>query len=78
MLIKQNGVCAICRKPETTYRKSHIKGSDPVLRRLSVDHCHTTKKVRGLLCGNCNHSIGKMKDDPALLRAAADYLEKGQ
>lgn len=40
-----------------------------------VDHCHATGKARGLLCSNCNHAIGKMKDDPSLLRKAATYLE---
>jgi hypothetical protein len=32
--------------------------------------------VRALLCHHCNVSLGRFKDDPALLRAAADYLEK--
>jgi hypothetical protein len=42
---------------------------------LCLDHCHATGKVRGLLCSNCNRAIGLMKDDPRILRAAADYLE---
>lgn len=42
---------------------------------LSVDHCHTTGKVRNLLCTPCNTALGKFRDDPALLRAAALYLE---
>ena len=41
---KQNGVCAIC-------------GNPPKKRRLSVDHDHTTKKVRGLLCDVCNRIV---------------------
>src|SRR3990167_545133 len=39
-----------------------------------VDHCHKTKKVRGLLCLNCNHGIGKFKDSIHLLKKAIEYL----
>lgn len=40
-----------------------------------VDHCHTTNKVRGILCNPCNMSLGILKDSPATLRRLADYLE---
>lgn len=65
MLNKQGGACAICRF------------SCSMGRRLSVDHCHTTGAVRGLLCGGCNVAIGRLKDDPALLKAAIAYLAVG-
>lgn len=42
---------------------------------LSVDHCHKTNKIRGLLCSSCNFMIGLSKDSPIILRKAADYLE---
>lgn len=45
-------------------------------RRLSVDHCHETGKVRGILCNKCNWIIGQVKDNPILLRKAANYLER--
>lgn len=71
MLAAQGGVCAVCKKPEThTYPSGKVK-------ELAVDHCHDTNVVRGLLCFNCNQGIGRFKDDPALLRAAADYLHDG-
>lgn len=61
---EQEGRCAICRDP---------LADEPY--RLHVDHCHETGAVRGLLCGGCNVGLGNYRDDPKLLRAAADYLE---
>lgn len=55
--------CDICGEPFSSTKHRH------------VDHDHETGKARGLLCSNCNHAIGKMKDSPELLRKAADYLE---
>jgi hypothetical protein len=44
--------------------------------RLCVDHIHGTDEIRGLLCHRCNTSLGLMRDDPSLLQAAVQYLEK--
>lgn len=66
MLSSQTNLCAICKQ---TGR--HIRFD-----KLCVDHDHSTGKVRGLLCGKCNSAIGLLADNPELLRAAADYLEK--
>ncbi|WP_159083913.1 endonuclease VII domain-containing protein [Nocardioides terrigena] len=65
---EQGGVCAICHEPEGMTYKGKPKA-------LCVDHDHETGKVRGLLCAACNFALGKFRDNPALLRAAADYLE---
>lgn len=63
MLEAQNNGCAICGvSPEQNGR------------RLDIDHCHTSGKVRGLLCTNCNTGIGKFNDDPDLLAEAMKYL----
>jgi hypothetical protein len=43
---------------------------------LAVDHCHTTGEVRGLLCQNCNQALGKLKDNPDLIRRLAEYVER--
>lgn len=63
MFAKQNGRCAICHRHQSELKK-----------RLCVDHCHTTQRIRGLLCNNCNHGIGKFKDDTSLLQSAIIYL----
>ncbi len=59
MLVDQGGVCALCRTAPAAH----------------VDHDHATGGVRELLCFNCNGGLGQFKDDPALLRAAARYVE---
>lgn len=61
MLLAQQGVCKICEKQD--------------YRRLSIDHCHASDNVRGLLCMSCNAVLGSMNDDSVFLRRAADYLD---
>lgn len=46
-------------------------------RRFDVDHCHAQGHVRGLLCNRCNTTLGKVRDNPELLRRMADYVEVG-
>lgn len=70
-LREQGGVCAVCSKPDGQDLHSPNK-----YKRLSVDHNHKTGMIRGLLCNDCNRSIGQLQDSPALLRRAAEYLEK--
>lgn len=65
MLEKQNKSCAICNTKEPGG-----KGNSFV-----VDHCHTTGKVRKLLCTKCNCAIGLLNEDPTLFDAAKKYLE---
>jgi len=66
----QDGLCAICSQEE---KSAHRNGT---VRQLSIDHCHTTGNVRGLLCGNCNNGLGHFKDNPASLERAITYLRK--
>jgi hypothetical protein len=70
MFKKQDGLCAICLKPETEedYRTHNI-------RMLNVDHNHITGKIRGLLCQKCNKGIGCLNDNAQILRNAIKYLE---
>lgn len=72
MLTQQNNRCKICNKEETGKHQSGI------VRRLAVDHCHTTGKIRGLLCTNCNQALGKFKDSEELLLNAINYLKENK
>lgn len=69
MLKQQGGVCAICRKKEKDKRNDKIKN-------LAVDHNHKTGKVRGLLCAECNKSIGYSNEDISILQKCIKYLKK--
>lgn len=71
MLSAQGGLCAICRQPEPAIDPRTNKA-----RQLAVDHCHTTGKIRGLLCVLCNQGIGQFRDDPQLLQLAINYLTR--
>ncbi len=68
----QKGVCAICGQPEKV--KNRWKSSE--ITRLSVDHNHITKKVRGLLCRRCNVGIGHFDESIEFLLKAIKYLRK--
>jgi nitrate/TMAO reductase-like tetraheme cytochrome c subunit len=65
MLEKQNHSCAICKKKaeDLTYL-------------LHVDHCHTTEKVRGLLCSACNLYVGYVKNNLHAFENGMNYLKE--
>lgn len=77
MLEYQNGVCAICKNPETAIQRKFLYEGEPpieVIKRLSIDHDHITDEIRGLLCGKCNAMLGLARDDIEILFAAIEYL----
>lgn len=51
-----------------------LKPNNGRWRSLHIDHCHQTGTIRGFLCDNCNLGLGKFKDCPDLLLAAANYI----
>ena len=66
MYEEQNGCCYTCHRPEAKCSR----------KRLCVDHCHTTKKVRRLLCDNCNRVLGTANDSIPLLKSLISYLKE--
>lgn len=67
LIKEQNNKCAICGELESGRNTN-----------LSVDHCHKTNKIRGLLCNTCNTGIGLLNDCPKTLQSAIQYLNKHQ
>jgi hypothetical protein len=55
----QDGRCLICG----------VEGT------LFVDHCHTTGRVRGLLCPSCNTFLGRVEANRGILSRMADYAD---
>jgi Recombination endonuclease VII len=67
---KQHASCAICKTPLLLYGSK-----DDTDKIANVDHCHTTGKVRGLLCRKCNTALGLFNDNITAIKMAAEYLE---
>jgi hypothetical protein len=69
LLVEQGGLCAICKtnNPVNKHKK-----------RFCIDHNHSTGKIRGLLCDNCNKGIGCLKDSKDLVLSALEYLSKNE
>lgn len=57
---KQGGVCAVCRARPAAH----------------VDHDHRTRRVRGILCVQCNSGLGMLRDDPGWVARAIEYLKR--
>lgn len=65
LLQKQGGVCAVCKNP------NNVEG-----RELSVDHCHSTGTIRGLLCQKCNVALGLLNEDESIIFNLLEYLQE--
>jgi len=66
LVAQSDGLCGICRKPETRAR------------RIALDHDHATGEIRGFLCSGCNLLLGNAKDSIDLLEQAIQYLKKSK
>jgi hypothetical protein len=67
MYARQEGLCAVCGRPEIR------KDRSGKLSRLAVDHDHSTQAIRSLLCSYCNGLIGRIEKHPELLRGLVAY-----
>ena len=67
LLVQQGGHCGACSNTNPGSKRG-----------WSLDHCHATGKVRGVLCHSCNLALGHCKDNPNRLRQLLAYLEKFQ
>ena len=61
LITEQNGLCGICGEP---------------MARVCIDHCHSSGKIRKMLCHNCNVLLGHARDSVIILQQAIDYLNK--
>ncbi len=68
LMDSQNHQCAICGHSDKSKKKTF-----PM-----IDHCHSTGKVRGILCSSCNMGLGKFKDSIELLESAIKYLNSSR
>ena len=67
MLNEQGGACAICRDTP--------KGGRLATARLNIDHCHSTQRVRGLLCSRCNTALGLLQESKERAGSLLQYIE---
>lgn len=72
-MLDAQGGCLLCSSPVRFGQVASGRCRDNI---AVVDHCHVTGVVRGILCCRCNITLGKVRDDPALLRSMAEYVEK--
>lgn len=66
MRSRQDGKCLVCEHPLAGGKSEHI------------DHCHTSGRVRGILCHRCNTGIGLFREDPVIFARAVAYLSQGE
>jgi hypothetical protein len=64
---KQKGLCAVCLRPRNDFKYN-----------FAVDHCHKTNKIRGLLCSNCNTTVGLVKENYQTMQRIIGYLSLHQ
>jgi hypothetical protein len=69
MLKEQDNKCLCCSE-DLKFKGAGQKNT------THVDHCHSTGKVRGLLCGRCNQMIGHVNEDVKILEGMIRYIKE--
>ena len=57
--LKSNGLCVICKREK----------------KLVLDHCHRTNKIRGFICNKCNTALGMIEDNIQTAKNIVKYLK---
>ena len=71
LLVEQGNACKICKNPIHVKTHGHTAADAAV-----VDHCHSTGKVRGILCGKCNIGLGHFRDNVETMEMAIKYIQE--
>jgi hypothetical protein len=72
LLRRQHEACAICHRSFAEITPHKNKTSS-----ITIDHDHTSNRVRGLLCSECNVTVGHIEKKPdGWLTEALKYLGK--
>ena len=71
MFEQQHGLCAACGLPE----RSYVRKRTGEIKMLHIDHDHKTGKVSGLLCQDCNMSLGHLQDSSERIQMLLDYAK---
>lgn len=72
---KQNGECKICSVKMEFSNETPLKGISRNGKACLIDHCHSSGKVRGLLCFHCNTALGHMFDNIDNVENMLKYLK---
>ncbi len=64
ILKRQKSLCALCKSDAPRSKNG----------RFVVDHCHSSGRIRGLLCLPCNTALGQLGDNAESLLSAISYV----
>lgn len=73
MLSRQGGVCLVCESSEGPWHVDHDHACCSDNKGRTCGKC-----IRGILCAKCNKALGLLKDDPRIMRKAAEYVESSR